>query len=69
MKLSTFDQRCAQHYWNYLKMLMDGQWTLEHAHAVLVNASGADNLDLFQHAALARAIGTFQLEEPTCPSP
>lgn len=45
----------------YFDKITSGKWTLAHAHQVLTASNGAAfNLDLFQIAALAKAIAICQ---------
>lgn len=50
---------CTEYTGQYLAMLRGGHWTLTHAHDVLANRFGIDNLDLMQISGLARAMQIF----------
>lgn len=51
---------CEEYTAEYLGMLRGGHWSLVHAHDVLLNRLGIDNLDLMQVSGLARAMQIYQ---------
>lgn len=54
-------EKIDAHVDTYFDKIVSGEWTLAHAHQVLSASNGAAlNLDLFQIAALAKAIAICQ---------
>jgi hypothetical protein len=51
---------CTEYGANFLALLRDGHWTLQHAHDVLLNTWHIDNLDLMEMAGLAWAVQVYQ---------
>ena len=60
MLVICVDIRIDAAFSKFLEMIREGHWTLAHAHDVLSNKSGSENLSLFDHAALAKAIAIYQ---------
>lgn len=54
---------CTDYTANFLGLLRDGHWTLQHAHDVLKNTWHIDDLDLMQISGLARAMQIYQSSE------
>jgi hypothetical protein len=59
MIASNVQQRIDAEVDNFFHMIVDGHWTLQHAHDVLI-APDENRLDLFKIAALAKAIAICQ---------
>jgi len=59
MIASKVQERIDANVDQYFDKITSGEWTLNHAHHVLTNAD-ANKLDIFQIAALAKAIAICQ---------
>lgn len=63
MNIKTVESRIELAFSKFDEMIREGHWTLAHAHDVLMNKAGLDSLDLFDHAALAKAIAVHQCDD------
>ena len=59
MIASNVQKKIDAEFNNYFELIVRGQWTLQHAHAVLTNVD-AHRLNLFQVGGLAKAIAVCQ---------